>query len=274
MRNETMDTKALQKFLLEIQNQSKGINGQAQLSYDEERLKACREFFNKNLSQHSFCWFRKTHNLEIRNAIGLSALGHHELTTVSALQIIHPDHINFYLQLIKSLQDIWRKSKQGESILNFSYLLNLPIRDANSKYWLIRQKIMPCQINNSSQVLDSLIWNDVLRPYYGEPVTLKAFSHQGSRMLDMEEKIKANAGYYKMLPFTPSQIKVLKAYLKKPEGSASEIGRDLSLEGSTIFTHNKNLLIRSRQQFGRNFKHTKQLVDFMRRHEVFGQNRL
>jgi len=237
---------------------------------DSAQVKACRNFLIHNPNFQAFFWIQRNKDCSVEYVYNLEAvLGYKILTTKQLFAITHKSHRQLSLQINQAINDYCNGGALGKSVLKFNFIIYLPLKSADNKYWYIRKTNTPCELNTENQVVKFLSWHDLIRPYDGEPITFKVFTHQGNRAFELEELLKQKSGYYQSLPFTEGELKVLKTYVFMEAPNAKEVAKKLGLKTKTIYVHNRNMLEKANKFYQKNFININQLADFFRICEVF-----
>lgn len=259
-----------EQFIQEVYQVNQSITNTITESVLDQRLKVCQDFLKLQPNLQSFFWIRDSLNFELSHIHNLKyTMGYEEMDARQSIQLVHRQHLATYYRVCLALSTYCASGKLGRSILNFSFVLYLPLRDKNNQYWYVRQRSSACSINKSKQVIKFISWHDILRPYHGEPITFQGYSNQGLRVREIEREIKIASDYYDHLPFTARQQEVLKAYIKMKTPDTEVIANTTGIKKETVYTHNRDMLQRARNAYGRSFRDIYQLADFFNRHEVF-----
>lgn len=257
-------------FLKKITEINEVISSQVAQSYKKERLAACHHFLETIPNVPSFFWIGNTKDLSfedmgnVKEVLGFDHLHKHQI-----LDLIPKEQIDLYQKIWLAINQLFLSGKFGQSILNFTFTINIPIRDINNQYWYVQQSNSPCELNNQNQVLNFLSLHTILHPYHGEPITIKGYSNQGQRLQETEEAIKKEADYYKLLPFTEKEREVLTTFLNLEKPSLRLVAEKMGLSLNTVYTHTKKMKISARHKYGRAFKDIFQLAQFFINHNYF-----
>jgi len=261
-----------EQFFNGVYQVNQDIVSRVALSLRKIRVKSCQDFLALNPNLQAYFWVRSNLDYSLLHTSNLKyTMGYDSMTAKQSIQIIHPDHVGVFYRICLALSSFCASGNTGRSLLHFSFVINLPIKDINNKYWYVRQRNSACELNEKNQVLSFLSWHDVLRPYHGEPITIQGYSNQGIRVFEIEETLKKQAGYYKALPFTKRQQEILKIYIRLDEPEAYEVAHFLGIAKETIYTHNRDMLQRARKKYKKSFRDIYHLADFFEQYEVFSR---
>lgn len=261
-------------FLKKITTINEVISSQVAQSYKKERLAACHHFLETIPNVPSFFWIGNTKDLSLEEmGYVKEMLGFDHLNQSQVLELIPKEHIDLYQRIWLAINQLFLSGKFGQSILNFTFTINIPLRDINNQYWYVQQSNSPCEVNAQNQVLNFLSLHTILHPFHGEPITIKGYSNQGQRLYETEEAIKKEADYHKMLPFTETERKVLTIFLNLEKPSLKLVAEEMNLSLNTIYTHTKKMKISARLKYGRAFKDIFQLAQFFKNHNYFDDSK-
>lgn len=239
-------------------------------SNPDKKLNTCKDFLQKKPNFQAFFWVKEVNANQLTHTTNLkSTLGHDKGSITNSLQLIHKDYRKLYGQISTAIDQYCTSGRLGIGVKKFTFIVFLPYKTVDNQYWYIRQTNTIYEFNEDNQALSYLSWHDLIRPYNGEPLTFQIYTHQNTRLHDLEVSIKQTANYYQFLPFSERERQVLKICVVQPNLKAKEVAEKLNLALSTVYTHNRNILEKAIKYFSRPFRTMTQLADFLRVYEIF-----